>query len=64
MSRNILRKISLVLRCLLTLVPFLIGANVMLFGVPGNYGGGHLDLIWMAIWFLSLLQILNYVDRK
>ena len=57
-----LRVSGIVLRIILTFVPFLIGLEVMIWGVPG--GNGHLELIWMAIWFLSLLQIINLVDYK
>ena len=52
-----------ILRFVLTIIPFLIAGSVMIWGMPGDgQYNGHFEMIWMALWFLSLLQIINLVD--
>ena len=60
-----LRVTGVVLRVILTFIPFLIAGSVMIYGMPGDgVCNGHFEMIWMAIWFLSLLQIINLVDYE
>ena len=56
-----LRISGIVLRVLLTILPFVMAGGVMIFGQPPVLES-NLDGVWQALWFLSLLQLINLVD--